>query len=79
MTEDYPAYIDRRDAEIVKRLEEGTAYGAGQIQHAYKSYTDIRQDKTAKERQKELFKSPAFEKVRIGVFRYVGLNEPDFL
>ena len=77
--DDYPAYIDRYDAEIVKRLDEGTVYGANKIRRAYKTYTNISQDSTAKERQIELFKSPAFEMERSGYFEFVGLVEPDLL
>lgn len=72
---DYPMYIDRRDAAVVEQLEEGVEYGVGYIERLYKVRTDIRQDSTAKERKNNLVQSPAFTNVGIGRFIYTGANE----
>jgi len=72
---DYPPYIDRRDEEVVKRLEVGEQYGVTLIKDAYKRFTDIRQDRTAKQRKDNLVNSPCFENTGIGVFRFVGFDD----
>lgn len=73
-------YIDRRDAEVVKRLEEGERYSVTQIKNMYLKYTDITRERTAKERKKTLLKSPCFEAVsrRPGSrFEYLGVNQDE--
>jgi len=54
--------VDHRDAEIMNRMQQGKKYTSTQIQNAYKTYTDIQQDKTAKQRAKMLVKRDCFSK-----------------
>lgn len=75
MSEDYPMYIDRRDAAVIEQLEVGKVYGVTRIKKLYKHRTDIRQESTAKERKNNLVNSPAFENTGIGWFRYVGVED----
>jgi len=78
--EDYPAYIDRRDAEIVGRMSKGDIYSDRQLTKAYKRYTDIRRNPTANQRKNDLFDSPCMEYVSIGRYRFVGFdNTQDLL
>jgi len=72
--EDAP-YIDRRDAKVIKHCLVGEEYPLRHMMGAYKRYTDINRDSTAERRAKNLFKSPAFEFVTHGRFRYTGLDE----
>lgn len=72
---DYPMYIDRRDEEVVKRLDVGKVYSVTTVKKMYKRYTDIRRESTAKERKKALLQTPCFENVGIGQFRFVGVDE----
>lgn len=76
---DYPAYIDRYDVEVVSRMDIETIYHIETIRKAYKEYTEISRDRTAKERTESLVKSPAFENTGIGRFRYIGCMESDIL
>lgn len=71
---DYPMYIDKRDAAVIEQLEKGDLVRVKTIRRYYKRYTDIRQDKTAKERKNALVDTPAFENVSIGVFRFLGVD-----
>jgi len=76
----YPAYIDRRDEEIVSRMTIGEVYGSGQLVTAYKRYTDIRKDTTAEERKNNLFDSPCMEFTGTpGYFEFVGFDNTDNL
>lgn len=76
MTEPYPMWIDRRDAEVVKRLEEGETYPVTHIRNLYLRYTDITREDTAKERKKSLVESPAFTYTgRIGYYNFDGFGE----
>ena len=59
---------------VVSEMEVGTVYGSKQIMRAYKHYTDINADRTAKRRKNELFKSPCMELVKPGYFRYLGTD-----
>jgi DNA-dependent RNA polymerase auxiliary subunit epsilon len=72
---EYPAYIDRRDAAVVEQLSEGQEYNVQYITSLYKTYTDIRKERTAKQRKKNLVQSPAFECVGIGRFVYTGVDQ----
>ena len=73
---EYPPYIDRRDAEVVSRMEQGTAYGAREVEKTYKRFTDIRNDRTAKQRKKSLFESPCMEYTGTpGSFTFVGFGD----
>jgi len=74
MPEETPPYIDRRDAAVIEALIEGEVYSVTQITRLYKLRTDIRNDKTAKNRKDTLVATPAFENVDIGFFRYVGVE-----
>lgn len=65
-------YLDARDEAVVEQLEEGAVYGVTKITNLYIAYTDITQERTAKERKNALMQTPAFENVAIGRFRYVG-------
>lgn len=76
MNEETPPYLDRRDMQVVSQLTEGKEYGALKIQRGYKRFTDISRDKTARERQIALFKSPCAEMPRPGVMKYLGLVDP---
>lgn len=71
---DYPMYIDRKDAAVIERLNKGEIYGVSAITHRYKLHTDIRRDKTAKERKNALCESPCMECVSVGRFRFVGTD-----
>ena len=75
---EYPAYIDRRDEEVVSRMDEGDVYGRNQLERAYKAYTDIRDSGTAGERVVSLFESPCMEYTGTpGSFKFVGVAEPE--
>jgi len=74
----YPAYIDRRDAEVVSRMEKGTTYPVGKIETAYKRYTDIRNDRTAEQRKNDLADSPCMEFTGTpGYFTFVGFDDAE--
>lgn len=76
MSEQYPMYIDRRDAEVVKRLEQGETYPVAHITNLYQRYTDITREDTAKERKKALVESPAFTYTgRVGYYTFDGVDE----
>jgi len=75
ITKEDAAYIDRRDAQVVENLVVGETYPLGQMKNAYKRFTDTSRDTTAKRRAKNLFKTPAFEFVDYGKFRYTGLSQ----
>jgi len=79
MTEsEYPAYIDRRDREVVSRMTEGKVYGHNQLVRAYKAYTDIRNDDTAGDRVVSLFQSPCMEFAGTpGQFVFIGTDTED--
>ena len=73
---EYPAYIDRRDAEVVSRMTVGETCGAREVEKAYKILTDIRNDSTAEQRKKALFESPCMEYTGTpGVFTFVGFGD----
>jgi len=74
MTNEYPMYIDRRDAAVVEQLDVGSEYRVKHIKRLYKIHTDIRQESTAKQRKNNLVKSPAFENVGIGRFIFNGVG-----
>jgi len=79
---EYPVYIDRRDGEVVSRMDEGDVYGRAQLERAYKTYTDIRNDKTAEQRKNDLADSPCMEFAGTpGYFTFVGFDaeEDDLL
>lgn len=69
-----PAYLDRRDMEVVSEMDVGKVYGSTQVIRAYKHYTDINADATAERRKNELFKSPCMENVKPGYFRFLGTD-----
>lgn len=69
---DYPAYIDRRDAAVIEQLTEGETYRVNEIKELYKTHTDIRREATARERKKTLLQSPCFECESVGWFTYTG-------
>jgi hypothetical protein len=72
---DYPAYIDRRDAQVVSRMAEGETYGVRKIEAAYKRYTDIRNDRTAEQRKNDLVNSPCMEFAGTpGFFTFTGTD-----
>lgn len=52
--------LDSRDAAVVGELEHGRSYSGVALKRLYKSNTDIRRDKTAKERAKSLVKRDFF-------------------
>lgn len=60
-TTDTPASLDRRDSKVVAELEHGRSYSGLQVKRLYKQHTDIRQDRTAKERAKALVKQDFFQ------------------
>lgn len=70
-----PMYVDARDEQVIEQLEEGTVYGVTHLKNLYLGRTDIRQEGTAKRRKNSLVKSPAFENVGIGKFRYLGIDK----
>lgn len=70
----HPSYLDRRDMEVVSEMEVGTVYGSAQVMRAYKHYTDINADRTAKRRKNALFQSPCMELVKPGYFRFLGTD-----
>lgn len=77
MPDETPAYIDRRDKAVIEALIPGEVYSVTQITKLYKLRTDIRNDRTAKDRKNTLIDTPAFENVDIGVFRYLGVGGDD--
>lgn len=74
MSTSYPLYIDRRDEPVVEQLEPDEVYGVTHITSLYRTRTDITREQTAKDRMKNLVQSPAFEFVRTGRFRYLGVD-----
>lgn len=73
---DYPIYIDRRDAAVVKQLEKNKVYGAAHIERLYKQHTDIRQNSTSKQRKNNLFESPCMKYTGTpGNFEFVGFED----
>ena len=64
-------YGDSRDSAVVEHLEPGQTVGIGQLKQLYRTYTDIRADRTLKNRVKSLTKSPLFERRR-GSWVFVG-------
>jgi len=72
-----PLYIDRRDEAVIEALIPGEVYGVTQIKKLYKLRTDIRNDRTAKDRKNALIETPAFECVGIGKFRYLGVDSDE--
>lgn len=72
-----PVYIDRRDEAVIEALKDGEVYDVRQITKLYKLRTDIRNDRTAKERKNALVDTPVFENVGIGRYRYLGIGNDE--
>ena len=70
----HPTYLDRRDMKVVSEMEVNEVYGSEQVMRAYKHYTDINADGTAKRRKRDLFQSPCMELVKPGYFRFLGTD-----
>ena len=65
-------YGDSRDSAVVEHLEPGQTVGIGQLKQLYRTHTDIRSDRTLKNRVKSLTKSPLFDHRNRGAWVYTG-------
>jgi len=63
--------LDHRDAAVIAEMEHGGTYSGLQVKRMFKKYTDIRQEKTAKERAKALTNKDVFKQTRNG-YTYRG-------
>ena len=65
-------YGDSRDSAVIDQLTPGQTVGIGQLKQLYRTHTDIRSDRTLKNRVKTLTKSPLFDHRDRGAWVYIG-------
>lgn len=70
--DEFEPYADGRDQAVLNQLDQEDVVTSPQLQRLYRTQTDIRNKQTAVSRVKAITKTPLFEHIDRGKWRFTG-------